>query len=149
MKKDVKLYNVLFPVWMLVTLPYLWYIVIPGNFLFDSLVLILVIRKMKLEPRWEFYKKHILGVFFFGFLADILASLPMWGMMMLEMGGPLADGMLITGTGLILAGVLIYVFDYYITFRKCEPGLRKKLALTFAIATAPYTFLIPSEWLYM
>ena len=82
-KKQIRLYNVLFPVWMLVTMPVIWYIVIPGNFIIDSLVLILALKALKVENRKSFYKKHIFLVFGFGFLSDILASLPMgrylWG----------------------------------------------------------------------
>jgi hypothetical protein len=148
MKKDVRLYNVLFPVWMLMTLPVIWWIVIPGNFLIDSLVLVIAMKVLRQENRKEFYKGHILPVFFFGFLADILASLPMWGMVMLDLGGIYGDSPLLTIPGVVLAGVLIYLFDYYVSFRKLEKPLRKKLALTFAIATAPYTYLIPSQWIY-
>jgi hypothetical protein len=147
-KNDVRLYNVLFPVWMLVTLPVAWYLVIPGNFVIDSLVLIIAMKALKMEARKRFYFRHILPVFCFGFLADILASLPMYGALMLELGGDYADSPLMTVPCVALAGVLIYVFDYYITFRNCEPDLRKKLSLTYAIATAPYTYMIPSRWLY-
>lgn len=148
MKKDVRLYNVLFPVWMLLTLPTIWYIVIPGNFLIDSLVLFLLMKVMKLEEKWEFYREHIIPVFLLGFLADILASLPMWLGVYLELGGIYGDSPLLTIPGVILAGVLIYVFDYYISFRKLDRPLRRKLALIFAVVTAPYTYLIPSKWIY-
>ena len=149
-KKDVRLYNVLFPMWMLMTLPTIWYIVIPGNFLIDSLVLIIAMRVLNVEYRMEFYQRHILSVFFFGFLSDILAAVPMWlSMYFLEdLGGPYGDSPLLTVPGVILAAALIWVFNYFISFRKCDKPLRKKLALTFAVATAPYTFLIPSAWLY-
>lgn len=149
-KKDVRLYNVLFPVWMLVTLPYLWYLVIPGNFVIDSLVLIIAMKVLKMEERMTFYRKHILPVFCFGFLADILAAAAMWGSVFLweDLMGPYGDSPLLTVPGVLVAAALIYVFNYFISFRKCEKPLRRKLALTFAIATAPYTFLIPSRMLY-
>ena len=57
--KDVKLYNVLFPIWMLMLIPSLWLIVLPGNFLIDSLVLLIFMHCVKLEQRKVFYKKHI------------------------------------------------------------------------------------------
>ena len=148
MKKDVRLYNVLFPVWMLVTLPAVWYLVIPGNFLVDSLVLVAAMKVLKLEDRLAFYKAHIWKVFLLGFLADLLAAVPMWGMVYLDLGGAYGDSLLVTVPGVVLAGVMIYVFDYFVSFKDCEKTLRKKLALTYAIATAPYTFLIPSKWIY-
>lgn len=148
MRKEIRLYNVLFPVWMLMTLPVIWWIVIPGNFIIDSLVLVIAMKALKLENRWEFYRMHIIQVFLLGFLADVLASVPMWLGVFLELGGPLADSPVLTVPGVLLAGVLIYVFDYCISFRKLDKNLRKKLALTFAIVTAPYTYLIPSRWIY-
>lgn len=148
MKKDVRLYNVLFPVWMLMTLPTIWYIVIPGNFLIDSLVLFAAMKALKLEDKWEFYRRHIIAVFLLGFLADILAAIPMWLGVYLELGGTYGDSPVLTVPGVLLAGVLIYVFDYWISFRHLEKPVRKKLALTYAIVTAPYTYLIPSKWIY-
>lgn len=148
MKKYVKLYNVLFPVWMLMTLPVIWWIVIPGNFVIDSLVLGIAMKVLKLEDRWEFYRRHIIPVFLLGFTADLLASVPMWLGVYLELGGPLADSPVLTLPGVALAGILIYVLNYFISFRKLDKPLRKKLALTFAVATAPYTYLIPSQWIY-
>lgn len=148
MKKDVKLYNVLFPVWMLMTLPVIWWIVIPGNFLIDSLVLVIAMKVLKIGDPWDFYRRHIIPVFLLGFMADVLASLPMWLGVYLDLGGPWADSPVLTVPGVLLAGVLIYGFDYFISFRKLDKSLRRKLALTFAIATAPYTYLIPSKWIY-
>ena len=148
MKKDVKLYNVLFPVWMLMTLPVIWYIVIPGNFIIDSLVLFVAMKMLKLEDKWEFYRRHIIPVFLLGFLADILAAIPMWLGVYLDLGGTYGDSPLLTIPGVLLAGALIYMFDYFISFRKLDKPLRKKLALTYAIVTAPYTYLIPSKWIY-
>ena len=45
--RDVKLYNVLFPFWMLLMFPITWAIVLPGNFIIDSLVLLLVMAILK------------------------------------------------------------------------------------------------------
>lgn len=147
-KKNVRLYNVLFPVWMLMSFPQAWLVTIPGNFLIDSLVLVIAMKVLKLENRREFYKKHIIQAFFLGFLADLLASVPMWGLMYLDVGGAYGDSLALTLPGVLLAAVLIFLFDYFVSFRDCEKGLRRKLALTYAIATAPYTFLIPSRWIY-
>ena len=48
MKKDVTLYNVLFPLWMLLMFPVMWLIVLPGNFIIDSIVLIISMLIMKM-----------------------------------------------------------------------------------------------------
>ena len=36
-ENEVKLYNVLFPFWMIMLFPQLWAIVLPGNFIIDLL----------------------------------------------------------------------------------------------------------------
>lgn len=149
-KKDVRLYNVLFPVWALMMFPSMWPVVILGNFLIDSLVLCICAKTMKLEEQNGFYKKHIFPVFCFGFLADILAAVPMWLSVWVweDLGGPYGDRLTLTVPGVLIGAGLIYGFNYFISFRRCEKPLRRKLALTLALATAPYTFLIPSRWLY-
>ena len=149
MKKETKLYNVLFPVWMLLIFPMSWIVIIPGNFLIDSLVLVISMFALRMAEKKTFYKKNILKVFIFGFLADLIAAGLMFLLHILfELGGPLADELILTVPGLLIAAGLIFVFNYFISFRKAEKGIRLKLALIFAIATAPYTFLIPSSWMY-
>ena len=62
--------------------------------------------------------------------------------------GRMGDELYITLPALIISAVLIFIFNYFITFKKHDKKLKLKLALTFAIVTAPYTFLVPSSWLY-
>ena len=148
-KKDIKLYNVLFPMWALFLLPESWLLAVPGNFLIDSLALYAAMRCFRVEYRLEFFKDHILKVFLYGFLADFVAAGVMWAAVLLfEVGGAMGDSLLLTVPGVVLAAGLIWVFNYCFTFRICEKPLRRKLALFFAIATAPYTFLVPSSLLY-
>lgn len=48
MKKEVRLYNVLLPVWLLWIFPQVWLVILPGNLLIDCLVLtgaLFVLRK--------------------------------------------------------------------------------------------------------
>ena len=133
---------------MLIILPQTWLVIIPGNFLVDSAVLIIAMHVLKLTDKKRFYLKHILLVFVFGFLSDLLGALSILLLMFFELGGPMGDSPLITVPGLLIAAGSIFVLNYFVTFRKCEKALKLRLALTFAIATAPYTFLIPSAWIY-
>ena len=146
--KEYKLYNVIFPLWMLMLFPQVWLIVWPGNFIIDSLVLLIAMAVWKIPNKKEMYKKHILKIFLFGMLSDAIGSAYMLLMIMIPALSDTANELYLTVPALILTGVLIYVFNYYITFKKTDMILRKKLALTFAIATAPYTFLFPTTWLY-
>lgn len=146
-KKDIKLYNVLFPFWMLLLFPVTWLIVIPGNFLIDSLVLLVSLSALKIADKKQWYKRYILKIFAFGMLSDIIGAAYMMLMVVLEIGR-MGDEPYLTIPGLLIAAVMIFVLNYFVTFRKVEKSLRVKLALIFAVVTAPYTFLVPSSWLY-
>lgn len=146
-KKAVKLYNVLFPFWMLMLVPSLWLIVLPGNFIIDSLVLVVSMAALKLADRKTLYKRSILKIFGFGLLADFIGTGYMLLMLVLEWTDS-GDSLSLTLPALILSAAMIFVFHYFIIFKKTVKSLRLKLALIFSLVTAPYTFLVPTSWLY-
>ena len=148
MKKDTKLYNVLFPFWMLMLIPTVWFIVLPGNFIIDSIVLIIAMKFLNTENKKTFYKKNIFKIYCFGLLADVIGSALLFIFAYVFELGIMGDELYLTVPALILSAVCIFVFNFFVTFRKLETPIRRKFALIFAIATAPYTFLIPSSWLY-
>lgn len=133
---------------MILLFPQIWFVVIPGNFIIDSLVLLIAIRVLKIENIWKFYRSSILNVFSLGLVADIIGSAYMLFLVIFFKIGRMGDELYLTIPALLISAALIFVFDYYISFRKCEKNIRFKLALTFAIATAPYKFLFQSDWLY-
>lgn len=156
--KSYRLNNVMFPVYMLfLLLPQVWAIVLPFNFAFDSLVLILAARHYKYSGIKEVWKKSILRVWGFGFLADLLGAAFItavaYGM---EIGFNIniffnsGTELLTAIPGVTLAGWLIYVFDKKWAFGKTalDAAQRRRLALALAIFTAPYTMLIPTRLLY-
>lgn len=146
--KDVKLYNVLFPFWMILLFPSMWLIILPGNFIIDSLVLVISMYALKLSFKKEFYKKHILKIFSFGILSDVLGALYMLVLVLFFQVGQMGDEIYLTLPALFISAFFIFVFNYFITFKKCDKSLRFKLSLVFVTVTSPYTFLIPSSWLY-
>ncbi len=148
MKKDVKLYNVLFPFWMLLLFPQIWLIVLSGNFIIDSLVLVVSMFFLKIQNKKCFYKQNILKIFVFGMLSDIIGSAYMLIMMIPLQIVRMGDELYLTIPALIISVVCIFIFNYFVTFKKCDKQTRVKLAMIFAIVTAPYTFLVPSSWLY-
>ena len=148
MKKELKLYNVLFPFWMLMLFPQVWLIVLPGNFIIDSLVLIIAMKILQIKEKKEFYKKSILRIFSVGIVSDIIGSIYMLVLMTAFEVGRMGDELSLTVPALIISAILIYFLNYFISFNDCERKLRIKFSLTFAIITAPYTFLVPSSWLY-
>ena len=145
---DIRLYNVLFPFWMLLLFPRMWAIVLPGNFIIDSLVLIISMFALKMTEKKRFYKRHIFQIWGFGMQSDIVGAAYMFLLMWAFEVGNMGDELYLTIPALIISAVLIFVLNYFVTFRKSDKALRLKLALIFTIVTAPYTFLIPSSWLY-
>lgn len=146
--KNIKLYNVLFPFWMLLMFPQMWLIVLPGNFMIDSLVLVLSMVALKVVNKKGFYKRHILKIYGFGLLSDILGAAYMFLLVWAFEVGIMGDEPYLTVPALMISAVLIFVFNYFITFRNVDQKTRVTLSLVFAIVTAPYTFLVPSSWLY-
>ena len=146
--KTNKMYNVLFPFWMLILFPITWLVIIPGNFIIDSLVLIFSMMALKIVEKKLYYKKFILKIFLIGMLSDIIGTLFMFLLQFVFELGIMGDEFYITIPGLLISSGLIFVFNYFVTFKSLDQKTRFKLSLIFAIATAPYTFLIPSSWIY-
>lgn len=162
-KKPVKLYNVLFPIWMIYYLPVIapavLLILLPANFLVDSLVLVLGARALKLcretgeaHPLFRLWRRYILPVWLFGFLSDLIGTGVVLALATaIDAAGFDVNVMLFPGTtlisipGVLAAGALIYVLNRFFTFRKSglTPAEVHRLCLTFAVFTAPYTMLIP------
>ena len=148
MKKDVKLYNALFPLWMFWLLsPIVFLICIVGNFLIDSAVVLICAAVLKTADKKEFYKKRIVSVYVLGFAADFVGFTLMMLFMVAGISS-MGDEWYLTIPTLIITAFLLYFFNYKISFKDLEKSQRIKFSLTVAIATAPYTFLVPSSWLY-
>ena len=148
MKKETRLYNVLFPLWMLMLFPITWLIILPGNFIIDSIVLVVCMFALKIENKKQMYKSCILKIFLFGILADVVGAVYMIIMVFGFDVGKMCDELYLTLPALVISAVLIFVFNYFVTFKKYDKKLRFRMSLAFALVTAPYTFLYPSRWLY-
>lgn len=154
----VRLYNVMFPIYMLfLFIPALWVAILPFNLAFDSLVLVLAMRHWHMAEKMTVWKKCILRVWLFGFAADIAGAALITGIVF-AMGRftevnyyaqPLAE-VLAALPGVVLAGWLIYLLDKKWAFGKAalDAVQRHKLALALAVFTAPYTMFIPTRLLY-
>lgn len=51
---------------------------------------------------------------------------------------------------MLVSALFIFLFNYKITFRELikDNSVRFKVALTIAIVTMPWTFLLPTKWFY-
>lgn len=160
MKQDrsIRLYNVMFPIWFFFFLPPIWLVMLPVNFGVDTLVLMLSARRQQVEDRKALWKKHILPVWGIGFLSDLIGAGLVFLIYLVVAESPLVDTwmnpVLFPGTtiisipGVVLAGVMIYILNKKLTFRKSalDPAVIHKLCLHLAVFTAPYTMLIPLYW---
>lgn len=161
MKQQMKLYNVLFPVWLLWLFPQVLLIVLPGNLAIDCLVLFCALSALKHTQKGAVLKQLWWKFWLLGFAADLIGSVWLFlGLYLMEL--PLLDrivsyvnilrpfshpiAFLFTLSGVAIAGVCIYLFDKR-AMKKC--GLltdREKhiIALAMAIATAPWLFFWPA-----
>lgn len=81
-------------------------------------------------------------------LSDIIGTSYMFLMMFVFEIGNMGDELYLTIPGVIISAVMIFIFNYFLTFRKIDKKERLKLSIIFAVVTTPYTFLIPINWIY-
>ncbi|MBQ7140601.1 MAG: hypothetical protein IJO32_03780 [Bacilli bacterium] len=162
MKK--KLYNIIFPIWILFIVPPVILIVLPSNFIIDSLVLIISLKLFKISNINEIYKKTIFKVWIFGFLSDIIGALFLFLSMFIPgnfwydkvlsplMWNPFETvySFLYCTIAIIISGLFIYLFNKKITFKNIniKDNLKKKIAFILALVTAPYLFYLPTSVVY-
>lgn len=161
--KNNKLYNIMFPIWFLFTLPITWLIIIPVNLIINTIVLLAGFKYLKISNVYETYKKIILKVWILGLIANLIGS----GILFItnyEEGSlynsiknnivwnPFNSIWSIIAVifAIIISMILLYIFNYKISFRKVglERKKAKKLAAIIAIVTAPWLLLFPTHLLY-
>lgn len=160
--KTVTLYNVIFPIWLLWILPMCWIFILPANLVIDSLVIVLTLKYLHCHDILSTLGAVILRVWLLGFAADLVGA----GLLLLsvslfsnqataEIGAALTvnpfshpAALLVTVLSIAVVGFLIYWAARKFTLRRAAlpEADCKKLALSLAIFTAPYTFLIPTLW---
>jgi len=159
--KGIKLYNLIFPMYMLWVMPPIIFISAILNFIIDSAVVLVTEKILKIENIFLKYKKVILKVWGFGFLADFIGALFLFTISGLCEGldipikynidyNPFGNiyALIITILGILIAGVLIFIFNKKISFKNIDITEKQKfiLSLVMAIVTAPYLFLLPVTW---
>ncbi|WP_251861257.1 hypothetical protein [Clostridium sp. Marseille-Q2269] len=172
MKKTIKLYNLIFPIWMVLFFPPVIFISLIGNYIIDSLVVIGCFFAYKLANKdfnlKTIYKKRILKVWLYGFLSDFIGAailLILYFLVgILNLSGLPAEAILATAYDpsvqplafiiillcIFISAAFIFLFNYKFVFKNQikEKIIRFKISLTIAIITAPWTFLLPTKWFY-
>ena len=145
--KEIKLYNILFPIWFLLLIPTAWVAILPFNFIVDSLVILLAMKIIGINSKWKMYKRSILKVWIFGFISDIIGSLVMLGALYVN-DGIRGDELYLTIPAVMIAAIFIFIFNYFISFKYCDRREKFIMSICLAVMTAPYTFMIPLNWIY-
>lgn len=169
--KEMKIYNVIFPIWLLWIIPVTWIVVLPANFLIDLAVVVLTLKILHVSDIKKITKGVIVKVWLLGFLADFIGTAAMFMANVIDFDYQTPFGnwwyknianavsynpfdsiyafIWVTVCVFITAGC-IYFFNYKISFKKAELNdeVRKKLALSLSIFTAPYLFYLPTKWFF-
>lgn len=165
---DKRLYNVLFPIWLLVFFPsYLWLILIPANYLIDRIVL-----KWSLgdtQDKGVFCRQNTWKICLAGFLGDFVGAIALFfvSQLLSGFGGDgtsflekVGDGImfdpftnilsvLIVIGAIALSAVCIYKLDKKLLGKtELNQEQIKRAAIRLAIFTAPYVYLIPTRLFY-
>ena len=171
MKKEIKLYNVIFPIWMLILIPPLWLVALPGNFIIDLLVLYISMKILKIENRKLNIKKAIWKSWIIGFAADFVGGFGMFLVALIDvdyetkfgkwwydnltnavMYNPFSTlaGFLWATMCVVITSVIIYFVNKKWCLKKLEisDNEKKKIALAMAVFTAPFLFYLPTAWFY-
>lgn len=155
MKREIRLYNVIFPIWILWMLPPAWLVVLPGNLLIDGAVLFLSLTALKCPDRGARMRWLLPPFWICGFLADFAGTVWMClGLFVSELSGgwnlycPLEHpaAFVWTFSAVALSSACIYALDSFFLRGELSPlpeRERRRTALTMAVVTAPWTFFIP------
>jgi hypothetical protein len=172
-KGYLKLYNIIFPIWLLWLFPITWLVVLPANFIIDSLVVLITLKILKVENIKAIYKKSILGVWCFGFVSDFIGTAFMFLSNLVDHQfdkllpnerwwydnissavsyNPFQSiyAVIWVTVAVLISSCCIYWFNYKVTFYKTEldDNIKKKVSLVLAIFTAPILFYLPTSWFY-
>ena len=170
MRGEVRLNNILLPLWLLIFWPsYLWLILIPANYFVDRIVLRWSLGNM--EGKGLFCRKHTWKICLAGFFSDFVGMLILFGVFMAtalaedalavkNLLDTLGEGVgfnpfnsiwsfLVVLCSVAAAGLLIFLIDRRIL---TKAGLNReqaqKSAIRLALITAPYLYFFPSMLLY-
>ncbi|RYM02899.1 hypothetical protein EWH99_10310 [Sporolactobacillus sp. THM7-7] len=153
--RDLTVYNIIFPIFMFYISPTFFGLAAAFNLIIDALVLFAFLRffNIKLKRRIPL----LMQLWGIGLLADVLGS---FVLLLAAVGGkwlpiPVIDEYAIYSSPLsiltfcvaiLISAQLIYWLDLKVLKRRLTVNQSRRIALVFAIVTAPYTFLIPTVW---
>ncbi|EST11992.1 hypothetical protein [Sporolactobacillus laevolacticus] len=144
--------DLIFPVFMFPLFPTLFALAALLNLPIDALVQFVVLRFMHVKLEREKWFHLLLKLWGIGLLADVIGSILLTGIMFTGLHFDPYDfytslfSTSIFFTAILLSALVIYAFDFRVLKKSCSLRQAKRIALAFAIFTAPYTFLISTSW---
>lgn len=73
---------------------------------------------LKIADKKQMYKRHILKIYLFGMLSDIIGSGYMLLLVAVFCVGQTGDELYITVPALVISAALIFILNYFVTFKK-------------------------------
>lgn len=163
-EKNVRLYNLIFPIWMLVYFPHFFLFTLPANFLIDLLVVRLMLRHLSCTNRKAIAKSCIWKVWLSGFAADFIGGFLMFSANLVSqsnrwwiehIANPVMYNPFETIPALLwvicctfITALMIFLFNIKWALKKADLSnkQKKQLALSLSFCTAPYLFFLPTIW---
>lgn len=167
MKSQYHLYNISFPIWFILLIPYTWIVLLPVNFLLESLLLILALWSISYKEKKVLYKKIILKVWLLGLLADVIGYVILFIMLPVSSSNILKNTAVYGMIDKIAKGIMDFPYDniystiwvilsflvgvisaYYlhmkITFKKVDMNEKdkRKVVLILSILSGPFLGLL-------
>lgn len=148
--RDIKIFNVVFPLWFMMFVPPFIFIPLVSNFIIDSIVIYLTLRSNHFVLSRKKFWRLVFFAWIFGFIADLIGA----GLLLLFSVYFNIDSYRIWTDpitvflylfSVIVTGVMIGGFNLWLC-KKCNIPMEVscKVGLTMGIITAPWLFLIPS-----
>jgi len=142
-----RLNNVVFPLWfMLLLIPPFLFLFIFGNFIIDSLVVIISLKLLKHEFKIKNIILTILVIWIIGYIYDFVGSLIIFylkkiGIINLYNAFENILILLIYILIILFVGLLIGIIDYFILYRKIkDKNKARTVSIALGIITAPWFF---------
>lgn len=156
-RKNLTLYNVIFPLWIVMFLPPFILVVLFGNLLLDAAVILLGLRAAGWKIERPALVSYILKAWGLGFLADVAGAMLLLALTATNLAERWVEGYYLLSIWNSPAAVLFYLSviafsgaiifwgnKYFCAEAGVPEDVARKVATLMGIITAPWAFLIPT-----
>ncbi|MEG0872602.1 MAG: hypothetical protein RSG48_01360 [Clostridia bacterium] len=156
-----QIYSTLFPIWFQVLLPSTFIFSLPLIFLLDTLIFIIVMYILKLKNKKQIYKKVIIKIFGVSIISYAIGAIILVSTQFIKANNITAAlvsnvfankySLAIMSICVMISALCIYFLNKEFSFKKLDIDIKTKIkiALVFAIVSAPYIYFIPTKFSYI